>query len=75
MHHQIIQMMNSAIGGVPDTTAGIRMPFGGGMFENFDSMTNNTNNQQTMDPGQSFSSDSTFISYSLNGQNGQPQVC
>lgn len=71
------QMMNSVFGGFPDPMAGMMMPFGGGMFGNFGSMMNNMNNMMTSgnlgNPGQSFSS-STFMSYSSNGPNGQPQV-
>lgn len=73
------QMMNSVFGGFPDPMAGMMMPFGGGgMFGNFNSMMSNMNNHMNMmiggnNPGQSFSS-STFMSYSSNGPNGQPQV-
>lgn len=75
--------MNSFFGGFPDPMAGsnsMMMPFGGGMFGNFGSMMNNMNNSMNMmisgnHPGQSFSSSSsTFMSYSSNGPNGQPQV-
>jgi len=76
---QMDQMMNSFFGGFPDPMAGMMMPFGGGMFGNFDSMMGNMNNSMSMmesgnHPGQSFSSSSTFMSYSSNGPNGQPQV-
>ncbi|XP_060863665.1 myeloid leukemia factor isoform X1 [Metopolophium dirhodum] len=79
---QMDQMMNSFFGGFPDPMAGMMMPFGGGMFGNFGSMMgmNNMNNPMNMmisgnHPGQSFSSSSsTFMSYSSNGPNGQPQV-
>jgi len=72
------QMMNSVFGGFPDPMAGMMMPFGGGMFGNFDSMMSNMGNMNMMvsgnQPGQSFSS-TTIMSYSSNGPNGQPQVC
>jgi len=79
---QMDQMMNSVFGGFPDPTGGMMMPFGGGMFGNFGSMLGNMhsmNNPMNMmvsgnHPGQSFSSSSTFMSYSSNGPNGQPQV-
>ncbi|XP_026816520.1 myeloid leukemia factor isoform X2 [Rhopalosiphum maidis] len=77
---QMDQMMNSIFGGgFPDPMAGMMMPFGGGMFGNFGSMMGNMNNPMNMmtsgnHPGQSFSSSSTFMSYSSNGPNGQPQV-
>lgn len=68
------QMMNSVFGGFPDPMAGMMMPFGGGMFGNFGSMMNNMNNLMANGNGsQSFCS-STFMSYSSNGPNGQPQV-
>lgn len=74
------QMMNSVFGGFPDPMAGMMMPFGGGMFGNFGSMMSNMNDMNNMSmmvggnhPAQSFSS-STFMSYSSNGPNGQPQV-
>lgn len=76
---QMDQMMNSVFGGFPDPMAGMMMPFGGGMFGNISSMfnMNNLNNMNMLvggnQPGQSFSS-STFMSYSSNGPNGQPQV-
>lgn len=77
---QMDQMMNSVFGGFPDPMAGMMMPFGGGMFGNFGSMMSNMNNMSNMNmmvsgnhPGQSFSS-TTFMSYSSNGPNGQPQV-
>lgn len=70
----IDQMMNSVFGGFPDPMAGLMMPFGAGMFGNFGSMMSNINSMMASDnPGQSFSS-STFMSYSSNGPNGQPQV-
>lgn len=74
------QMMSSVFGGFPDPMAGMMMPFGGGMFGNFNSMMSNMNNAMNMmvsgdHPGPSFSSSSTtFMSYSSNGPNGQPQV-
>ncbi|XP_025409241.1 myeloid leukemia factor isoform X2 [Sipha flava] len=80
---QMDQMMNSVFGGFSDPMAGMMMPFGGGMFGNFGSMMgsmNAMNNQLSMMmdgnfPGQSQSfSSSTFMSYSSNGPNGQPQV-
>jgi len=77
---QMDQMMNSIFGGgFPDPMAGMMMPFGGGMFGNFGSMMGNMNNPMNMmasgnHPGQSFSSSSTFMTYSSNGPNGQPQV-
>ncbi|KAE9537607.1 hypothetical protein AGLY_006630 [Aphis glycines] len=77
---QMDQMMNSFFGGgFPDPMAGMMMPFGGGMFGNFGSMMGNMNSSMNMmlsgnQPGQSFSSSSTFMSYSSNGPNGQPQV-
>lgn len=77
---QMNQMMNSFFGGgFPDPMAGMMMPFGGGMFGNFGSMMGNMNSSMNMmlsgnHPGQSFSSSSTFMSYSSNGPNGQPQV-
>ncbi|XP_015380431.1 PREDICTED: myeloid leukemia factor [Diuraphis noxia] len=80
---QMDQMMNSFFGGFPDPMSGsngMMMPFGGGMFGNFGSMMNNMNNSMNMmvsgnHPGQSFSSSSsTFMSYSSNGPNGQPQI-
>ncbi|XP_025204660.1 myeloid leukemia factor isoform X3 [Melanaphis sacchari] len=72
---QMDQMMNSFFGGFPDPMAGMMMPFGGGMFGNFGSMMSNMNMMNSGNhPGQSFSSSSTFMSYSSNGPNGQPQV-
>ncbi|XP_001952446.1 myeloid leukemia factor isoform X1 [Acyrthosiphon pisum] len=76
---QMDQMMNSFFGGFPDPMAGMMMPFGGGMFGNFGSMMGMNNPMNMMvggnHPGQSFSSSSsTFMSYSSNGPNGQPQV-
>lgn len=76
---QMDQMMNSVFGGFPDPMAGMQMmPFGGGMFGNFGSMMSNMNNMNMMvggnHPNQSFSSSTTFMSYSSNGPNGQPQV-
>lgn len=77
---QMDQMMNSFFGGgFPDPMAGMMMPFGGGMFGNFGSMMGNMNSSMNMmlsgnQPSQSFSSSSTFMSYSSNGPNGQPQV-
>lgn len=71
------QMMSSVFGGFPDPMAGMMMPFGGGMFGNFGSMMNNMNSMNSMmasgSGSQSFCS-STFMSYSSNGPNGQPQV-
>ncbi|VVC39768.1 Myeloid leukemia factor [Cinara cedri] len=79
------QMMSSFLGGFPDPMANMMMPFGGGnIFGNYGSMINNSMNQQNHitssmltrglnQPAQSFSS-STFMSYSSNGPNGQPQV-
>lgn len=80
---QMDQMMNSVFGGFPDPMSGMMMPFGGGMFGNFGSMMgsmNTMNNPMSMMmggnlPGQSQSfSSTTFMSYSSNGPNGQPQV-
>lgn len=80
---QMDQMMNSVFGGLSDPMAGMMMPFGGGMFGNFGSLMgsmNAMNNPLSMMmggnfPGQSQSfSSSTFMSYSSNGPNGQPQV-
>lgn len=71
--------MGSVFGGFPDPLAGMMMPYGSGMFGNFGSMMGNMNNHMSMlagggnQPAQSFSS-STFMSYSSNGPNGQPQV-
>lgn len=75
---QMDQMMNSVFGGgMAGPMGGMMMPFGGGMFNNFGSMMPMMNNQMSMmnnGHGQSFSS-TTFMSYSSNGPNGQPQVC
>ncbi|XP_050544166.1 myeloid leukemia factor 2-like isoform X2 [Daktulosphaira vitifoliae] len=74
---QMDQMMNSVFGGgMPGPMGGMMMPFGGGMFDHFGSMMPMMNNQMNMmnnGHSQSFSS-TTFMSYSSNGPNGQPQV-
>lgn len=75
--HQMNQMMNSFFGGFPDPMAGM-MGAGGGMFNPMmgtmmGSIMDNHLGMMANPQGQSFSS-STFMSYSSNGPNGQPQV-
>lgn len=68
---QMDQMMNSVFGGFPNPMAGMMMPFGGDIFGDFGSMNMMVSGNEA---SQSFSS-TTFMSYSSNGPNGQPQVC